>query len=394
MDYQSYRIQSFDKDSTEGEEGQLQVRPAGGDFETGHPPGGEGEPAGFEQEAPEVEEASGQTDFASIKFQRENTLLTNAERYSDSVREEAELYVRQLRSEIEALNEQADQRYEEARLVKEQAEAEAKQLIEDAERNVDEVRQQGFNEGFEQGRIEGLHKRYEEAGPHLANIEEILEDLSRFREQVNYYAEKDSVRLALLMAKRIVLQELKINKQVVWKILAASLEKLSGTGVFHVWLNPGDFEFATAARPALEKFMDEDQTLIFRARSDLMPGNAMIETDREVIDLTFLSQFRHLDRVLDQALAEREAKVMNLPPEVSPAMEQEPLPQPAAASPVDQIDPPQSAEAGMPDAAVADSTPESLAAAAAAIVEESTQEIPEAGELETEAPSSPEEIHE
>ena len=120
MNYQNYQIQSFDDDAPEKEEGKLQVRNGTSSFDTPQYEGA-GSGAGFEEASPHQEPAAGVTDFASIKFQRENTLLTNAERYAESIREEAELYVRQLQREIEGLNEQADQRYEEARKGKEEA---------------------------------------------------------------------------------------------------------------------------------------------------------------------------------------------------------------------------------------------------------------------------------
>lgn len=343
MDYQNYRIRSFDDDAPE-EEGQLQVRSGAGSFDTPHHEGAESG-AGFEEETPHQEPTAGVTDFASIKFQRENTLLTNAERYAESIREEAELYVRQLQREIEALNEQADRRYEEARTVKEEAEAEAERRIKEADDRVQEIRAQGHREGYEAGMQEGLRKRYEEAGAYLASIEEIFGDLSQYQKQVRYFMEKDGVRLAVLMAKKILQQELKVNKNVIWKLLAATLSRMEGTGQFRIWLNPDDFKFATAARPTLEKYTNEDQTLSFRARPELPPGNAMIETDREVIDLTLASQFRHLDQMLFQSLAESEARAMNLAPEVSTA------PEPVASTPATDASPPPPASEPVPDSA-------------------------------------------
>src|SRR5262245_60348655 len=62
------------------------------------------------------------TDFASLKFQRETTLLTNADEYAASIRREAELYVKQIRTEVETLNTEAERRYEEAEAVKARAE--------------------------------------------------------------------------------------------------------------------------------------------------------------------------------------------------------------------------------------------------------------------------------
>jgi flagellar assembly protein FliH len=325
LDYQNYQIRSFDNEPPHQEEGQLRVQGGESAFDLAHPEAGE-EGSVFEEEASQTASSDGLTDFASIKFQRENTLLTNAERYADSIREEAELYVRQLQKEIESLNEQADKRYEEARLAKEESEAEAQRRIDEAERHVEEIRAQGHKEGYEAGHEEGLRKRYEEAGAYLQNLEEILDDLTQFRRHVRYFMEKDGVRLAVLMAKKILQQELKVNKTVIWKLLAATLADMEGTGQFRIWLSPEDFKFAMGARPTLERFINEDQALTFRERAELPPGNAMIETDREVIDLSLVSQFRHMEQALYKSLAESETRAMKLPPEVQRAVEPDPEP--------------------------------------------------------------------
>ncbi len=259
------------------------------------------------------EPPSGEPDFASIKFQRENTLLTNVDKYAESIRDEAELYVRQIRAEVERLNLEAEQRYAEAEQVKAEAEAKAKALIAEAERTAQETHDKAHQEGYEAGRQEGLTKRYEEAAPNLARIEEILDDLAGFNRQVAYYAEKDSVRLAMLLARKILRQELTTNNKVVWKLLASTLSSLHGTGTFRIWLSPEDHQFAAAARKTLERYLDEDQQLSFRARPGLPPGNVLIETDREVIDATIESQLHHLDTLLKQRLAERETVVLKQP---------------------------------------------------------------------------------
>ena len=261
--------------------------------------------------------ASGQ-DFASIKFLRENTLLSNAENYAASIQEEAELYVSQIRKEVEELNREAELRYEEARKVKEEAEQETERTIDSAQEHVGEIREQARQEGFEAGKEAGMQARYEEAAPYLEHIEAILLELEQFRTQVAYYAEKDSIRLAVLMAKKVLMQELKLNKKAIWNLLAKTLSTMEGHGQFRIWLNPEDYQFAQTARPSLERFVDEDQALTFRAKPDLAPGNIQIETDREVIDLTFQNQFHYLDNLLNQSLAERETVVVKRPVSTAP----------------------------------------------------------------------------
>jgi flagellar assembly protein FliH len=316
MEYQPYRPQIFD----EGEPGPADrpdQRPSA-EFLPQHTvqPGAQ---STF-QEGPHADRGP-EPDFASIKFQRENTLLTNAESYAASIREEAQLYVRQLRGEVDALNRQAEQRYQEAEQAREQAQAEAERRLADANAGVEEVREQARREGFEAGREEGIKQRYEEAAPHLERLEAILQEISQFRRRVAFYTEKDGVRLALLIAKKVLQAELKINKQAVAKLLASTLARLEGKGTFRVWLNPDDYQFVAAARPSLERYLDEEQALTLRAKPDLRPGNVLIETDREVIDLTFESQFYHLEQQLSQTLAERESMLQRgqgLPPQGTP----------------------------------------------------------------------------
>ena len=269
----------------------------------------------------------GETGFGAVKFQRENTLLTNADLYAESIREEAELYVKQIRDEVDLLNQEAETRYEEAAQVKAQAEEEARQAAEQGRAEAERIREEAYQEGLAAGEAAGLAKRYEEAGPMLGRIESMLEALNQFHKQVEFYAEKDSVRLALLLAKRVLHQEVKTNRKVVWNLLASLLAKFRGTGKFTVCLNEEDYRFATAARPALERFLDEGQALGFRADPNLSPGNVLIETDREVIDATFESQFHHIEGLLSQTLGEREAQAQR--PEPAPPANAAPVAPPA-----------------------------------------------------------------
>jgi len=314
-----YRLRSFDHEA--GPVTPLEEEPARGFLPTAEARPADESAAGF-RGGPRTPDSA--TDFASLKFARENTLLTNAEEYAASIRAEGELYVKQLRAEVDELNRQVQARYEEARLAKEHAERESGELVAQAQAQADSVREQAYQEGLEAGRDEGLRKRYEEAGANLQALEAMLEEISRYRDSVRFNVEKDSVRLAVLLAKKILRQELTVNKKVVLQLLAKTLAELEDKGTFRVWLSPADHEFAVAARPALLKFLGEDQELSLRVKADLAPGNLLIESDHEVIDLTLESQFHHLDSLLGQLLNERETIVTRhtgrgAPPKREPA---------------------------------------------------------------------------
>jgi flagellar assembly protein FliH len=309
-----YQPRSFDHE--DGPVTPLEEEQAGGFLPAVEPKEEGAEPGAGFQGGPRGTHS--ETDFASLKFARENTLLTNAEEYAASIRQEAELYVKQLRAEAAGLDRQALARYAEARAAKEQAERDAAELVAQAHAQADAVREQAYQEGLETGREEGLRKRYEEAQANLDSLETLLGEIAHYRDAVRFNVEKDSIRLGVLLAKKILRQELTTNKKVVLQLLAKTLSELEDKGVFRVWLSPADHEFATAARPALERFLGEDQQLSLRVRSDLAPGNVQIESDREVIDMTLESQFHHLDGLLSQALDEREAIVTRRAPRPAP----------------------------------------------------------------------------
>ena len=338
--YQPYRPQSFDDPSSVAPAADSGGVEAAGEFSQGFT-AEQAHLATFEDrtQAP----GEGETDFASLKFQRENTLLTNAESYAASIREEAQLYVRQLRGEVESLNQEAEARYAEAERIKTEAVAEAERIKAEALASLEEVREEARREGFEAGREEGVKQGYEESAPTLERLEQVLQEISQFRRRVAFYTEKDGVRLALLIAKKVLGSELKINKEAVATLVAGTLAKMQGKGAFRVWLAPADYEFVLGARKALERYLDEEQTLTLRAKPELTPGNVLIETDREVIDLTFQSQFYHLEQQLTRAIDERET--VTLGPRRSKVAEKE-----AAAAKAPERAAPKARSAAKPEA--------------------------------------------
>jgi flagellar assembly protein FliH len=311
--FQPYRERSFDH---EVEAGLATFAPSPEGFvpTAGAHPEEPGAGAAFASAHDPAAAPSEAIDFAALKFQRETTLLTNADAFAASIRQEAELYVKQIRAEVDLLNSQAEARYAEAQRAKEQADADGAQALADVNAQVEAIRREAYQDGFDAGHEEGLRKRYEEAGVFLRNMERILDEISRFRRRVAFHVEKDSIRIAVLLAKKILRQELTVNKKAALQLLAKTLADLEGTGTFRVWLNPEDYRFAGAARPQLEKFLGEGQTLTLRAKPDLPLGSVLIESDREVIDLTLAAQFHHLDHLLTQALNERETVVTKEPP--------------------------------------------------------------------------------
>ena len=59
------------------------------------------------------------------------------------------------------------------------------------------------------GRIE---KRYTEAAPLVERVEEVLGQLASLRQIVRFQGEQELVQMALLLAKRVVIEEIRSNR--------------------------------------------------------------------------------------------------------------------------------------------------------------------------------------
>ena len=98
------------------------------------------------------------SDFASMRFTRESTLLTDAESYAQSIREEAELYALLLRNETERLRSEAAEAQRDALQELETAEERVSNMLQDAQQQVDLQREQAEKEGYQKGYAEGGKK--------------------------------------------------------------------------------------------------------------------------------------------------------------------------------------------------------------------------------------------
>ena len=254
------------------------------------------------------------TDFTEIHFTRENTLLTNAMSYAESIRSEVELYVQQLRDEADQLAQKSGQLHREAERTLKQAQTDVNTAKAAAQTEVEQIRKKAYEEGFEAGREAGRKALDAEARPMVLQLEGTLVELARFHQQVCYLAEQDALQIAMILTRQLLQRELRSSHRAAWKLLLKTLKTLKGSGNFRVHFHPQAYALALRALPRLQRLTLGDQRLQIVADANVPPGNVLVESDRQVIDLTFQTQLFHLEQALQHHLAEREATLTLRPP--------------------------------------------------------------------------------
>ena len=275
----------------------------------------EGDFAGYASEASaelkdgksDLEKIRLSKDFKTAEFFRENSLLTNAEDFAETIRDGAKLYKTQLLAKIEEQATDTERIHQKTVAGNQEADEERNKLLSATEDKVNEIKNEAFNEGFEAGRLEGMQKRYDEAERLVLQVNSVLEQLNSLRQVVRFQAEVELVELALRIAKNIVAEEIKIPNDVIKNIVQAALHETEVQGKIYVYLHPDDYEFLLKSKADLERYLSDEQTLAIRQNPEMKPGSIYVESDEEIISRSIEDQFNKLEKTLAKQKENRHA---------------------------------------------------------------------------------------
>ena len=275
----------------------------------------EGDFAGYASEASaelkdgksDLEKIRLSKDFKTAEFFRENSLLTNAEDFAETIRDGAKLYKTQLLAKIEEQATDTERIHQKTVAENQEADEERNKLLSATEDKVNEIKNEAFNEGFEAGRLEGMQKRYDEAERLVLQVNSVLEQLNSLRQVVRFQAEVELVELALRIAKNIVAEEIKIPNGVIKNIVQAALHETEVQGKIYVYLHPDDYEFLLKSKADLERYLSDEQTLGIRQNPEMKPGSIYVESDEEIISRSIEDQFNKLEKTLAEQKENRHA---------------------------------------------------------------------------------------
>ena len=275
----------------------------------------EGDFAGYASEASaelkdgksDLEKIRLSKDFKTAEFSRENSLLTNAEDFAETIRDGAKLYKTQLLAKIEEQATDTERIHQKTVAENQEADEERNKLLSATEDKVNEIKNEAFNEGFEAGRLEGMQKRYDEAERLVLQVNSVLKQLNSLRQVVRFQAEVELVELALRIAKNIVAEEIKIPNGVIKNIVQAALHETEVQGKIYVYLHPDDYEFLLKSKADLERYLSDEQTLGIRQNPEMKPGSIYVESDEEIISRSIEDQFNKLEKTLAEQKENRHA---------------------------------------------------------------------------------------
>jgi flagellar assembly protein FliH len=151
-----------------------------------------------------------------------------------------------------------------------------------------------FAKGFAQGERAGAEAANQRGEAMLRRLTGTLDELTSVRAQMIHQTEVQMVQLALAIARRIVLHEVTIDRDLLIAMARVALDRLGESAQVTVRLHPEEFEATSAARAA--EWTGTGVTVVADAR--VGRGGCRVESEFGMMDVGVDAQIHEIARAL------------------------------------------------------------------------------------------------
>lgn len=184
-----------------------------------------------------------------------------------------------------------------------EATARYKEIIEDAQKEGRQIKEaaelKGYEEGYQKGLEEGQRIAEEKARAGLSELQETIENIKEEGRTALKFQEKHLIQLAFELARKILRQQVEIDKEVIYRMLESTiLENNRGVTIYlseyHAAL---DIHIDKFLCNRIENISSDNKLVLIKEENDVI----MVETDRGIIDLNVNGQLENLKDAIHHA---------------------------------------------------------------------------------------------
>ena len=239
----------------------------------------------------------------------ENDVEEKKEEFSEYPQEYLEEQNERLFEEIEMLEETIKIKEEEIKEIelkaekiiadaKMQAESIISKAKEDVEEELNDIKGEAWDAGFQEGKSIGREEIMTHAEETYQNAYNLLESASTKRKEILIDSKKEVLDLAFMIAEKVIKIEV-VNKDVLYKNLMEALEKAPKSKEMKIYVNVEDFELAADIKEFIAKTFRAMEAEIIEDYS-LEKGGVIIETKLGKVDASIKGQLEALYDSLEE----------------------------------------------------------------------------------------------
>lgn len=171
------------------------------------------------------------------------------------------------------------------------------ELISEAAANAQGIEDAAREQGFAQGHADGQTAASAELDDMLTTMRGLVDVARAERHKIIEGAEPEIIKLAMLVAEKIVHQQISLDKTVVLSMARAAIARLVNRETVTVRVNPADIE---TIREQKDKMLANSDIEHLRIVEDnrVDRGGVVMETESGTIDAKIMTQVKEAKRVL------------------------------------------------------------------------------------------------
>ena len=230
-----------------------------------------------------------------IKEETDEEKIAKLREEIDKIKEELEIK----KTELESIKIQSEE-------IKLKTQEDIKNIISDAEKQAIDIKESaqknGYDEGFEKGYYDGLAKAKSEIEQKfsslITNLQSIVTSAMEEKNKIINSAEDDIVELSAAIAKKVINNEISINKNSIINLVKEAIKKLEDKEKIIIYAHPSDLELIKSHRDEFKELVDTIDTLHIIPDELLEPGECRLESRSEIIDTDINYQLGEIKKKL------------------------------------------------------------------------------------------------
>lgn len=158
-----------------------------------------------------------------------------------------------------------------------------------------QIEKQAFESGFRQGERAGAEIAEKKMEAVMRRYAETVLELGRLKSVLYSQVEREVVKLAVEVAKKIVHREIHADPEIIQTLVRVALGHVAEKGAVTVHLHPVDYNYLLEHRGSLVPGTD-GREIVLVADKSIERGGCMIQTECGDIDARIEEEFREVER--------------------------------------------------------------------------------------------------
>jgi len=172
---------------------------------------------------------------------------------------------------------------------------------EDLDTRLARLEREAYEKGFAQGQKGGLALEERQIAEKGKQLEALFSEISDLRAQIYTEAEKELLKMSLLIAKKIIGQEIETNPQIIGRTIRSAMKYLVDKNYIRILINPEDMEEVKRVLPEIGGLTRGGKFQVVEDHA-IKRGGCVLESGFGKINATLDDQIEMLEKEIDEEL--------------------------------------------------------------------------------------------